>query len=64
MSIFKDRTGICDWCSADGIGLIDYNDMKVCEGCHQELTDHDNPVLISLEEQYQELIEIFNRSGG
>lgn len=59
-----ERVGECDWCHADAIPLTVFNDMEVCKGCHQELIDRHNPVLKSLQEQYKELINILNRSGG
>lgn len=64
MEIFKDRVGECDWCHTQAISLVNYKEMEICKGCHEELTDRYSPVLQVLKEQYNELINIFNRSGG
>ena len=63
MSIFRLKIGECDWCSTPDIPLVDYDDMQVCKGCLAELRDHNSDYVTKTEEGYQELLDLFDRTG-
>ena len=58
------RIGICEWCDTPGIPLRWYDDMLVCDGCHPELHDKRDSAIERVEEKYQELLDMFDRTGG